>query len=135
MPASRRVPPRTSDRSARALAGLLIGAGLTHFAAPRPYDALVPRTLPGRPRAWTYASGAVELAVGAAVAAPRTRRLGALAAAGLFVAVFPGNVKMARDWRHRATPYRAAAYARLPLQLPLVAWALRIHRVNRPAAR
>jgi uncharacterized membrane protein YphA (DoxX/SURF4 family) len=32
-------------------------------------------------RFWTYASGVAEVAVGAAVAVPRTRRLGALAAA------------------------------------------------------
>jgi uncharacterized membrane protein len=37
--------------------------------------------------------------------------------------VFPANVKMAADWRHRPAPHKAAAYGRLPLQLPLVLWA------------
>jgi len=115
-----------SDRSAYALAALLAGAAVTHFAAPRPYDAIVPRSLPGSPRWWTYASGVAELTVAAAVAHPRTRRLGALAAAGLFVAVFPANVKMAVDWRHRPPAQRAIAYGRLPLQAPLVWWALRV---------
>lgn len=136
MPRARIVaPPRRaalglpgSTRSARLLGGLLIGAGITHFVAPRTFDAMVPRALPGSPRAWTRASGAAELAIGAAVAAPRTRRLGALAAAGLFVAVFPANVKMAADWRDRPLPLRTAALARLPLQVPLVRWALRVHR-------
>jgi len=114
--------------SARALAGLLTVAGITHFAAPRFYDPLVPTVLPGRARTWTYASGAVELAVAAVVATPRTRRVGALAAAGLFVAVFPANVKMAYDWRTRPAPLKAAAYARLPLQVPLVFWGLRVAR-------
>ena len=114
--------------SARALAGLLTVTGITHFATPRPYDALVPSALPGKARTWTYASGAVELAVAGAVALPRTRRAGALAAAGLFVAVFPANVKMARDWRKRPAPLKAAAYARLPLQAPLVMWGLRVAR-------
>ncbi|MCX4744816.1 hypothetical protein OG455_04655 [Kitasatospora sp. NBC_01287] len=120
--------PASTQRSARALGGLLIAAGVTHFAAPRFYDAVVPRTLPGSPRSWTYASGVAELAIGAAVVAPRTRRLGALAAAGLFVGVFPANVKMAYDWRHRPAPLRAAALARLPIQVPLVGWALRVSR-------
>ena len=33
---------------------------------------------------------------------------------------------MARDWRRRPLPLRAAAYARLPLQAPLVVSALRV---------
>ncbi|MFB7668767.1 MauE/DoxX family redox-associated membrane protein [Kitasatospora sp. NPDC056138] len=121
-----------SKNSARLLAGLLLTAGVAHFAKPRQFDATVPRSLPGSPRTWTYASGVAELAVGAAVAAPRTRRLGALAAAALFTAVFPANVKMAYDWRHRPAPQRAAVVARLPLQAPLILWALRVHRAEQP---
>jgi uncharacterized membrane protein len=107
------------------LAGLLGGAGLLHLLVPGPYDRIVPGWLPA-PRAWTYGSGVVELAVAAAVAAPRTRRQGALAAAVLFVAVFPANVQMALD--AESTPARAVAYARLPLQVPLVLWALQVRR-------
>ncbi|OLB76533.1 MAG: hypothetical protein AUI14_18530 [Actinobacteria bacterium 13_2_20CM_2_71_6] len=118
----------TARREALGLAGLLAGAGLTHFIAPRPYDAIVPRSLPGPARFWTYASGVAELATAAAIAHPRTRRWGGLAAAGLFVAVFPANVKMAVDWRHRPAPARVAAYARLPLQAPLVLWGLQVSR-------
>ncbi|MEW2135396.1 hypothetical protein AB0892_02100 [Streptomyces sp. NPDC005409] len=121
-----------AQTSARVLSGLLIGAGVAHFAVPRQFDAIVPRSLPGSPRTWTHLSGLAEIAVGAAIAAPRTRRAGALAAAGLFVAVFPANAKMAYDWRHRPAPLRAAAVARLPLQVPLVLWALRVHRSGRP---
>ncbi|WP_443333813.1 DoxX family protein [Streptomyces sp. CB02923] len=119
---------RTADRSALTMARMLGGMGALHFLAPKPFDAIVPRALPGSPRTWTYVSGAAELAVAAAVALPRTRRAGALAAAGLFAAVFPANIKMARDWRHRPAPLRAVAYGRLPLQLPMVAWALHTAR-------
>ncbi|SEN83120.1 DoxX family protein [Actinacidiphila rubida] len=115
-------------RSARLLAGLLATAGTAHFLAPRPFDATVPRSLPGHPRTWTRASGVAELALAAAVALPATRRKGALLTAGFFVAVFPANVKMAYDWRHRPTPLRAAAYGRLPVQVPLVLWALKVSR-------
>ncbi|MEU9129667.1 MauE/DoxX family redox-associated membrane protein [Kitasatospora sp. NPDC048540] len=128
---SARTPARSSARSARLLAGLLLGSGVAHFAAPKPFDAIVPRSLPGTPRAWTYASGVAELAIGAAVALPRTRRVGAQAAAGLFVAVFPANVKMAVDWRDHPAPLRAAAIGRLPLQLPLVLWARRVGLAGR----
>ncbi|MFE0131024.1 DoxX family protein [Streptomyces sp. NPDC059037] len=110
-------------RSPLLLAGLLAGSGVAHFAAPKPFDATIPRALPGSPRTWTYASGAVELALAAGVALPRTRRTAALATAAFFVGVFPANVQMAADWRHRPAPLRAAALGRLPLQVPLVLWA------------
>jgi uncharacterized membrane protein len=116
----------STSRSVYGLALLLAAAGASHFAAPRVYDAIVPRGLPGGPRMWTYLSGGAELVVAAAIACPRTRRGGALAAAGLFAAVFPANVKMARDWRRRPPVYRAAAYVRLPMQAPLIWWALRV---------
>ncbi|SFE11892.1 Uncharacterized membrane protein [Actinacidiphila alni] len=119
-------------RSTRLLVGLLAGAGATHFLAPAPYDAIVPEALPGSPRAWTRASGVAELALAAAVAHPATRRAGALLTAGFFTAVFPANVKMAYDWRHRPAPLKAAAYARLPVQVPLVMWALKVSRSAAP---
>jgi uncharacterized membrane protein len=115
-------------RDALALAALLATAGLTHFAKPGPYDAIVPKSLPGSPRTWTYLSGVAELTVAAAVAHPRTRALGGLAAAALFAAVFPANVKMAADWRHATPAKRAIAFGRLPLQVPLVLWGLRVSR-------
>ncbi|MFG3203484.1 hypothetical protein [Streptomyces sp. NPDC048192] len=119
-----------SERSPLLLAGLLAAAGVAHFAAPRPFDAIVPSALPGSRRAWTYGSGAVELALAAGIAAPRTRAVAAKAAAAFFVGVFPANVQMAADWRHRPAPLRTAALARLPLQLPLVLWARAVARTE-----
>ncbi|MBV2356227.1 hypothetical protein KUM39_17905 [Streptomyces sp. J2-1] len=112
-----------SERSPLLLAGLLAAAGVAHFAAPRQFDGLVPRSLPGSPRTWTYGSGVAELALAAGVAAPRTRAVAAKAAAAFFVGVFPANVKMAVDWRRRPARQRTVAFARLPLQVPLVLWA------------
>ena len=119
-----------SERSPLLLAGLLAAAGVAHFAAPRQFDALVPRALPGSPRTGTYGSGAVELALAAGIAAPRTRAMAARTAAAFFVGVFPANVKMAVDWRHRPAPQRTAALARLPLQVPLVLWARGVARTG-----
>ncbi|GAA0508940.1 membrane protein [Paractinoplanes deccanensis] len=113
-------------KDAAGLSAMLATMGTLHFLAPKPFDSIVPRSLPGSPRTWTYLSGAAELAVAAAVAHPRTRRAGAVAAAGLFAAVFPANVKMAMDWRHASPAKRAIAYGRLPLQVPLVLWARRV---------
>ncbi|WP_211210278.1 DoxX family protein [Actinopolyspora halophila] len=102
--------------------------GSAHFVLSRRFDEIVPRGLPGSPRTWTYVSGVAELACAAALAAPRTRRAGATATALLLVAVFPANVKMALDHRARNLRSRYAAYARLPIQLPLIGWALRVRR-------
>lgn len=119
------LPARTSIGL---LAGLLAGVGTLHLVHPKPFDALVPAAL-GAPRLWTYASGVAEIAGAALVAHPRTRRVGGWWAAVLFVAVFPGNVKAALDGGMKGAPppldSAVAAWIRLPLQLPLVAWALR----------
>jgi uncharacterized membrane protein len=117
-----------SPRSVLLLAGLLATAGAAHFARPRQFDAIVPPVLPGRRRTWTYASGAAELALAAGIALPRTRAAAGRAAAAFFVGVFPANVQMAVDWRDKPAPLRAAALARLPLQVPLVLWARSVAR-------
>jgi uncharacterized membrane protein len=113
-------------RSARCLAGFLAFAGTSHFVVPAQYDALVPRVLPGPARFWTYVSGVAELACATLIARKRTRRLGARLAFWLFIAVFPGNVQMAVDWRDRPPLPRAVSLVRLPLQVPLLIWARRV---------
>jgi uncharacterized membrane protein len=122
---------RKSQAAAWSLAGLLSGMGVLHFAAPKPFDAIVPPALPGSARAYTYGSGVAELGVAAALAVPRTRRLGGLAAVALFLGVFPANIQMAADWWRDpkiAKPLKYGALARLPLQIPLVLVALRARR-------
>lgn len=118
----------SSQRSALRLAALLGGSGVLHFATPKPYDAIVPPALPGSARTWTYLSGVAELVVAAAIAVRRFRRLGGLLAALLFVAVFPANLQMAIDYQRagKPLPARLVAFGRLPLQVPLVLWALRV---------
>lgn len=114
----------------RSLALLLAGAGVLHFAKPASYAAIVPAQL-GNPLPWVYASGVAEIACAAGIANARTRRRGALAAAVLFVVVFPANVQMAvtalRSDAASATT-QAITLARLPLQVPLVLWAVSVRR-------
>ena len=116
-------------RAAR-LAMFLGAAGTAHFLVPKFYDQMIPPQLPGAARSWVYGSGLAEIAVGAALAVPRTRGAGALTAAALFVGVFPGNVQMALDAFRTGRPAaeKAVLLVRLPVQLPLVVWALRVRR-------
>jgi uncharacterized membrane protein len=118
----------TRDKLALGLSGLLAAAGVAHFAVPDNFDSIVPRLLPGSSRFWTDVSGVAELLLAAGVAHPRTRRRAALASALFFVAVFPANIQMAVDYRTRPARDFTIALLRLPLQIPLVWWAWRVHR-------
>lgn len=120
--------PDADPKAAYRIAALLLTVGTTHFLAPKPFDDIIPAELPGSPRFYTYASGVAELAVGGLLLPRRTRRFGALAAAVLFVAVFPGNVNMVRLWWDKPWPMRIAALARLPLQIPMITAALKVRR-------
>jgi uncharacterized membrane protein len=119
-----------SRRSALLLAGVLTTSGALHFVLPGPFDGLIPGWLPGSARAWTYGSGVLELSTAALLAAPATRQRGGLVAAALFVGVLPGNVKMAVDWSDRSVVEQLIAYGRLPLQIPLILWGIRVARVD-----
>ncbi len=112
------------------LALLLGGSGVLHLARPEVYEPLIPRSL-GNARAWVIGSGVAEIACAAGLSVVRSRRAAAFASAGLLVGVFPGNIHQARRAvrsSRASTGYQAATLARLPLQAPLVAWALRIAR-------
>ncbi|MHA7665327.1 DoxX family protein [Mycolicibacterium sp. HS_4_1] len=122
-----------SQAPAYRMGTLLVGMGALHFVAPKPFDGIVPEELPGTARFYTYASGVAEVATGAALLLPRTRKLGALAAVALFVSVFPANVNMVRLWWPKGWAARIAALARLPLQVPMVTQALKVYR-NSPDA-
>jgi uncharacterized membrane protein len=118
------------DRRALGLAALLGGAGVLHFVRPEVFDAIVPSWMPGSARTTTYVSGAVELAAAALVANPRTRRFGGWFAFWTLLGVFPANIQSALDGGIADAPppldTAAAAWLRLPLQLPLVLWARRV---------
>ncbi|MDP9453267.1 MAG: hypothetical protein M3P97_07765 [Actinomycetota bacterium] len=107
----------------------MAGAGTLHFVIPSSYARIVPRVVgPEEARTLVLVSGAGEILVGILLAVPRTRRLGAWLTAGLLVALFPANVQMALDGGipGRGFPLGSpvVAWLRLPLQVPLVWWAL-----------
>lgn len=119
---------KASQVPAYRTAAMLIGIGVGHFAAPKPFDGIVPAELPGDARFYTYASGVAEVGIGTMLLVPRTRRAGALAAILLYLAVFPANINMVRLWRGKPWPMKAIALARLPLQLPMITQAIAIRR-------
>ncbi len=116
-------PP--SERSRYGLAAFMTGAGLMHFVAPRFYEAIVPSWV-GHERAVVRWSGIAEVASGALVAVPRTRRLGAWCAVITLLGVYPANIQMAVDAGvARRDPRAWAVWLRLPLQFPMIRWALK----------
>ena len=126
-------PVARRDLPALALAALLGTSGALHLRRPGIFRPLIPRTL-GNPDPWVLGSGVAELACAAALAVPATRRLGGLASAALLVGVFPGNVTMAVRSRPDARSWAGkpvVAWGRLPLQVPLIAWAVAVARQPR----
>ena len=120
-------------RSRRRLAAMLVTTGVLHFVAPRPFMAIVPRAL-GRPRFWVHASGVAELVSGLLLLDRRTERVGGAAATATIVAVYPANIQMALDSGAPTDAKAVFAWLRLPMQLPLIAWALRHARPARHRA-
>jgi uncharacterized membrane protein len=111
---------RRPTRSQRLIGLIFIGAGVNHFVLPRPYRQIVPPSL-GDPARLVAISGVAEIAGGAGVLLPGTRRLAGLGLIALLVAVFPANVYMARNPARFERIPGWALYARLPLQ-PLMMW-------------
>jgi uncharacterized membrane protein len=123
---------RPEDRRALGLAAFIGGAGVLHFVRPDFFDAIVPDWIPGSKRTTTLVSGAFELTGALLVANPRTRRLGGWWCLLTFLGVYPANIQSALDGGIADAPApfdsAAAAWARLPLQVPLFVWAWRVAR-------
>lgn len=110
----------------------MVAAGVNHFASPAPYVGMMPPQLPA-PLALVYVSGVAEILGGLGLILPTTRRLAAWGLIALFVAVFPANLHMAihhLPLGERVIP-AWALWARLPLQLVLIAWAALFTRRER----
>lgn len=110
-----------------ALSALMIVAGIGHLTFARAeFGAQVPEFVPLPPDVTVLVSGAVEIALGAAMILLNNRRqlVGALLAL-FFVAVFPGNIA---QWIHHRDAFGLdsdrARLIRLFFQPLLIAWAL-----------
>jgi uncharacterized membrane protein len=125
---SRLAPP--SERSRLGLAAFMVVAGIMHFVVPRFYERIVPPWA-GSPQRVVFWSGWAEILSGVLVGVPRSKRLGAWCSLVVLVAVYPANVHMALEAGRPRDAISAAAWLRLPLQLPMWRWAF---RHTRPAA-
>jgi len=114
-----RYPPGTL-----VVVGAFTVSGVAHFAAPEQFEPLVP-PLPGGARAWVLASGAAELICAGGLLL--RSKWAPVATAGTLAAVWVGNWHMALHWQRSRRPAwaKALAWGRLPLQVPLLVWAVR----------
>ena len=117
-----------TPRDVLLLAGIFATSGTVHLVKPEVFEPLMPGFVPAH-REVILGSGVAELACAAGLLSPRTRSVAGWVSAALLVGVFPGNLKMADDARRSGDRrFRALAFARLPLQVPMVRIALRAAR-------
>jgi uncharacterized membrane protein len=116
--------PAPLPTDVKLLAGIFGVSGVVHLVRPETYEPIMPKAVPAH-REVILASGVAELLCGAGLLHPRTRKLAGWASVALLLGVYPANVKMAVDsTRTSSTGFKAAAFGRLPLQLPMIrsAW-------------
>lgn len=101
-------------------------AGALHFRVPEVYEQIMPPYLPLH-RELLYLSGAAEITGGLGLLPRRTRRIAGVSLILLLIAVWPANVQMLLDAHAAQKPlwWLALLWARLPLQVVLIAWVWR----------
>lgn len=114
------------------LALLFLTSGVLHLVMPAPYLSIMPPYLPAH-RLLVMVSGVAEIAGGAGLLLPATRRFAGWGLLLLLIAVFPANVEMLRLYLYRGVSMWAAIllWLRLPLQLVLL---LGVWKVSQPPA-
>ena len=110
------------------LAAILGISGLVHLGKPEVYEPIMPSMVPAQ-REVIFASGVAELLCAAGLLVPRLRKPAGWASAALLLAVYPANLKMAGDAAQTdKTGFKAIAWGRLPLQIPMIRTALKAAR-------
>lgn len=107
----------------RILVGAFLLSGLFHFLTPEVFLALMPPFLP-EPTLLIYLSGALEIVC--ALGLIFSQRWAPLATAAVLLAIWPANWWFAIDSIGSRELWEVVlAWLRLPLQIPLIVWALR----------
>ena len=109
------------------MAALYVAAGFNHLLNPDFYVAMIPPGLPD-PEWLNLFSGLAEIVLGVFLLESRTRALAAWGIIALLIAVFPANVYVALEnvgvpGGTPGTGNAVLAWARLPFQAVLIAWA------------
>ena len=105
------------------LAGAMITVGIMHFTNEPFFTRIVPAWLP-MAKLLVYVSGVCEIALGALVLVPKTRRFAGLGLTALYIAVFPANINMVLHPELGGTVPTWALWARLPFQILFIVFAL-----------
>lgn len=113
----------TLEISRYLLAGFLILIGIMHFTVPKFFMSIMPNYLPAH-KTLVLLSGVAEILCGTLLLFPSTQTMGAYAAVALFVAVFPANIEMSRQFYVKKKKGFWWTILRLPFQIGLIYWAL-----------
>jgi uncharacterized membrane protein len=102
---------------------LYVAAGVNHFWHSGTYVAIMPSRY-SHPLGWVQFTGAAEILGGLGLWLPQTRRAAAWCIIAMLVGYFDVHIDMIR---HAADRFASiplwVLYARLPLQIVLIAWA------------
>lgn len=111
-----------------ALALMFLFTGVAHFTKPKySMAAMVPKAFPN-PMAMLYFTGVCELAGAVGLLLPQTRSLAGWCLIALLIAMFPANVKAAREHLLIAGKPATALWLRLPMQIGFIALAWWVSR-------
>ncbi len=102
--------------------------GLAHLAIPGPFVRVMPAYLPAH-EALVFISGLAEIAGGVGLLVPKLRIAAGWWLVALLIAVFPTNVEMALHPPAGISTW--ILWLRLPLQIPLIIWAVRAGELRR----
>ena len=111
----------------------MAGVGVMHFVEPATFTRIMPPWIPWH-LAMVYISGVFEILGGVGLIPERTRAVSGWGLIALYIAVFPANIHMAlHDIPFGDNPTPGwALWARLPLQLVLMALAYWVSRPDAP---
>ena len=105
----------------------LLAMGIAHVVAPAPFVKIIPDAVPN-PKLWNLVAAAAEATAGVLLlqSDPKKQRLGGALATVTFLGVYPANIDMAIKAGKPTNPKAIAAWARLPMQLPMIRSGIRL---------
>ena len=127
-----KAPEPSRTRALRlGLAAFLGGMASLHLAMPKPFERMIPAWLPGDVVTWNLAATAAEGGSALLLSSRKTARAGGVAAAATFLTVWVANIQAAFDGGYPIKGplgSKEVAWARVPLQVPMIWWALAVSR-------